>query len=92
MTDLLPREIIVTELPDGVRYTCRAARTWECIRSLLGLGGLLGIALLVDAANRAYRQVVLTVANDRLMVRRYGLYGTRHEEWPRLRIAYGQSK
>jgi hypothetical protein len=52
-----------------------------------GLGGLLGIAFLVDAVNRACRQVVFTVADDRLMVRQSGLYGVRREQWPRLRIA-----
>jgi hypothetical protein len=52
-----------------------------------GLGGLLGIASLVDAANRACRHVVLTVADDRLMVRQTGLYGVRRQQWPRLRIA-----
>jgi hypothetical protein len=42
---------------------------------------------LIDAANRACRQVVLTVADGRLTARQSGLSGVRSEEWPRLRIA-----
>jgi hypothetical protein len=52
-----------------------------------GLGGLLSIACLVDAGNRACRQVVLAVADGRLKVRQSGFYGTRREEWPRFRVA-----
>jgi hypothetical protein len=52
-----------------------------------GLGGLLGIAFLVDAGNQARRQVVLTVAGDRLIVQQTSLYGVRRQQWPRLRIA-----
>jgi hypothetical protein len=52
-----------------------------------GLGGLFGIAFLVDAGNRARRQVVLSVAGDKLAVRQSSLYGVRREQWPRLRIA-----
>jgi len=52
-----------------------------------GLGALFCVTFLVDAGNRARRHVVLTVADDRLMVRQSGLYGARQEQLPRLRIA-----
>jgi hypothetical protein len=51
------------------------------------LGALFGLALLLDAGNRACHRVVLTASNQGLMVRESGLYGVRREQWPRRRIA-----
>jgi hypothetical protein len=59
----------------------------EFYHAYSGLGALCGIAFLVDAGNRARRQVVLTVADDWLIVCQSGLYGARREQLPRLRIA-----
>ncbi|HLJ91832.1 MAG TPA: hypothetical protein VKU02_01435 [Gemmataceae bacterium] len=54
---------------------------------IAGIGGVLGIAFLVDAVSRARRQLVLTVAGDTLSVQQLSLYGVRHEQWPRWRLA-----
>jgi hypothetical protein len=47
-----------------------------------GLGSLFGLALLADAVKQACRQVVLTVAGDKMIVEQSSLYGVRREQLP----------
>jgi hypothetical protein len=52
-----------------------------------GIGGVLGIAFLVDAISRARRQAVLSVAGDTLVVQHSTFYSIRRAQWPRLSLA-----